>query len=43
VDGADAKGARGCIVSALHPGAAVPQSTDVLKGKREEGDDCDVT
>jgi hypothetical protein len=43
VDGMDAKGARGCITSALHPGAAVPRSTSATKGEREECDDRDVT
>jgi hypothetical protein len=43
VDGADAKGARGCIASVFHPGAAALWSTGVTKGEREEGDDRDVT
>jgi hypothetical protein len=43
VDGADAKGARGCIASVLHPGAAAPRSTGITKGEREDGDDRDVT
>jgi hypothetical protein len=37
------RGARGCIASALHPGATAPRSTGVTKGEREEGDDYHVT
>jgi hypothetical protein len=37
------RGARGCIASALHPGATPPRSTGVTKGERDEGDDCHVT